>query len=77
MDRDEEDLCLIAYRQETLDNAVKKWRSATQMIDISMSYLAVRLHQHNSVWEVFEAGLDRQVDAGELPSIAAHALLRR
>ena len=45
------------------------------MIDISLGYLVVGLHQHNSVAKVLEAGLDRQLDAGELLSIVAHALL--
>ena len=45
------------------------------MIDISLSYLAVGLHQHDLVAEVFKAGLDHPLDAGELRSIAAHALL--
>ena len=45
------------------------------MIDIGLSYLVVGLHQHDSVAEVFKAGLDRQLDAGELLSIVAHALL--
>ena len=47
------------------------------MIYISLSYLVVGLHQHDSVAKVLEAGLDRQLDTGELPSIARHALLRR
>jgi len=45
------------------------------MIDISLGYLVVGLHQHHPVAEVLEAGLDRQLDTRELPSIAAHALL--
>ena len=43
------------------------------MVDISLSYLVVGLHQHNSVVEVFKADLDRQLNVGELPSMAAHS----
>ena len=46
------------------------------MIDISLSYLVVGLHKHDSVAEVFKASLDRQLDTRELISIARHALLR-
>ena len=38
------------------------------MIDISLTYLAVSLHEQDSVAGVFEAGLDRQLDTGELCS---------
>ena len=40
------------------------------MIDISLSYLVVGLHQHGSVVEVFKAGLDHELAAGTLLSIA-------
>ena len=42
---------------------------------VSLGYLAVNLDQHHPVAEVLEASLDRQLDTGELPSIAAHAPL--
>ena len=42
------------------------------MIDISLSYLVVNLYRHDLV-----AGLDIQLDAGELLSIAVHTLLPR
>ena len=44
-------------------------------IDICLGYLVVGLDQQHLVVEVFEAGLDHQLDTRELPSIAAHALL--
>ena len=47
------------------------------MIDISLSYLVVGLHQHDSIAEVSEAGLDRPLNTRELPSIARHTLLRQ
>ena len=40
------------------------------MIDIRLSYLVVGLHQNDSVAKVLEAGLDRQLDTGELLSVA-------
>ena len=46
------------------------------MIDICLGYLVVGLHQHYLVAEVLKAGLNRQLDTGELPSIATHTLLR-
>ena len=45
------------------------------MIDVGLGYLVVGLDQHHSVAEVLKAGLDRQLDTGELPSIAAHSFL--
>ena len=45
------------------------------MIDISLGYLVVGLHQHHLVAEVLKAGLDHQLDTRELLSIAAHTLL--
>ena len=53
----------------------KKSERAPQIIDVCLGYLVVGLDQHHSVAEVFEASLDRQLDTGGLPSIAAHALL--
>ena len=44
------------------------------MIDICPSYLVVRLREHYLA-EALEAGLDRQLDTRELPSIGAYALL--
>ena len=51
--------------------------AAAQMVDVDLGYLVVGLDEDHPVAEVFEAGLDRQLDTGELPSIAAHALLAR
>ena len=45
------------------------------MIDISLGYLVVSLHQHHPVAEVLKASLDRQLDTRELLSIAAHSFL--
>ena len=45
------------------------------MIDACLGYLVVGLDRHHSVAGVLEAGLDHQLDTGELPSTAAHALL--
>ena len=61
--------------QRSLGDAVQEDGAAPQMIDVGLGYLVVSLDEHHSVAEVLEAGLDRQLDIAELPSIAAHALL--
>ena len=53
----------------------KKTERPPKMIDVCFVYLVVGLEEHLSVAEVLKTGLDRQLDTGELSSIAAHALL--
>ena len=77
VDRNEQGLSLIAHGLEVPRNAARERRSAVQVTDVGLGYLVVGLDEHHSVVEVFQAGLDRQLDSRELSSIAAHALLRR
>ena len=75
MDCDEYDVCLIAHGPKVLGDAAREDGAAPQIIDVGLGYLVVGLDKHHSVAEVLEAGLDRQLDTGELPSVGARALL--
>ena len=74
---DEKDVCLIAHRPKVPGYRVQEDGAAAQMVYVGLGYLVVSLNKDYPVAEVLKAGLDRQLDTGELPSIVAHALLRR
>ena len=72
---DKEDVCLMTHGREVPSDAAQERRSATEMVDIRLNYLAVGLDEHHSALKMRRGCLDYQLDTGELSSIRAHALL--
>ena len=56
---------------------LKKIERTPKMIDVCFGYHPANLDEHHLVAKVPKAGLDRQLDSRELPSIVAQALLSR
>ena len=55
---------MIAHGPAVLGDAVEEDGTAPQVIDVVVGFLVVSLDEQCTVAEVFEAGLDRQLDSG-------------
>ena len=54
--------CLITHEARVLSDTIREHRTATQVIDVLLDYLAVGLDQHHFVAEVLEASLDCRLE---------------